>query len=117
MRAKRIAPHRKTIFVRRTNCKNFCARVHTNVYNFVNPKDEAAALKLREEQDCGAFRTAAPAAQAVSCSRDSATAIASPSTQKVQKRQRGVADESSPPGSAYTYIRSPPPTATIWPLM
>jgi len=57
MRAKRIAPHRKTIFVRRTNCKNFCARVHTNVYNFVNPKDGAAALKLREEQDCGALAT------------------------------------------------------------
>jgi hypothetical protein len=39
MRAKRIAPHRKTIFVRRTKCKNFCAPDHTNVYNFVNPKD------------------------------------------------------------------------------
>ena len=55
MRAKRIAPHRKTIFVRRTNCKNFCARVHTNVYNFVNPKDGAAALKPGDEQDCGAL--------------------------------------------------------------
>ena len=39
MRAKRIAPHRKTIIVRRTECKNFCAGYHTNVYNFVNPKD------------------------------------------------------------------------------
>ena len=37
--------------------------------------------------------------------------------QKVEKRQRGGADESTPPGSAYAYIRSPPPTATIWPLM
>jgi hypothetical protein len=50
MRAKRIAPHRKTIFVRRTECKNFCAGNHTNVYNFVKPKDGVTAEKPREEQ-------------------------------------------------------------------
>ena len=55
MRAKRIAPHRNTIFVRRTECKNFCASHHTNVYNFVNPKDGVAAVKPREEQSYGAL--------------------------------------------------------------